>query len=83
MDSYFEILLYVGPHSSFISGLGEAVVAEGTKQTLEGRTLGWEAPEGWDQRVGQTHESSCPAWGSLSSHPYSSFTEPSLCTSEA
>lgn len=44
MDSYFEILLYVGPHSLFISGLGEVVVAEGTKRTLEGRTQGQGAP---------------------------------------
>lgn len=28
MDSYFEILLYVGLHFSFISGLGEEDVAE-------------------------------------------------------
>lgn len=59
---------------------GRGGCGRGHKQTLEGRAQGWAAPGGWDQRVGQTHESSCPAWGSLSSHPYSSFTEPSLCT---
>lgn len=37
MDSYFEILLYVGPHPFlFISGLGEACVAVVTRQALEG-----------------------------------------------
>ena len=76
MDSYFEILLYVWPHTSPVSCLGE-----GTRWALGVRNLGQGAPGGWEQLTGQTPESGgCPV-RALSMVVTS--TEPSLCTSGA
>ena len=77
MDSYFEILLYVRPHSSSpVSCLGG-----GTRLALGVRTLGQGAPGGWEQLAGQTPESGCcPVW--VLSMIVTS-TERSLCTSGA
>lgn len=81
MDSYFEILLYVGPHPFlFISGLGEACVAVGTRQALEGwtraRILG---PERRTDSGVQLFSLGLSMFQFLCR----TFTEPLLCTSGA
>lgn len=53
MDSYFEILLYVRPHSS-------SFISKNTRRALEGRTQGQGAPREWNQSTGQTQESDSP-----------------------